>query len=281
MKTNRLLLFALSFVLLWGCAKKTEKKSLHFFVAGHVCGSTDDSLPGLYAPLLPYLEKTYKDTTVNFAIFTGDIVHSGTPEAWDAVDRELEKSPYKVYFAPGDQDLSDAALYHKRYGSGNTHFEKENNLFLIWEVYPNGWNITDQQLEQFERLTSKKKYDNVFIFTHEVVWYDLNRTGQIIPNSINGRSEKQDFYNRTIQVLSKKNVPVYLFAGDVGARAIGSELTVHQFKNVRMLGSGMGGGQWDNIIDVQIENGVAKISIHYLKDHPPISIDKNYIPVIP
>lgn len=281
MRTNRLLISTLLVSLIWGCAEKTEKQSLHFYVAGHTTGALDDSIPGMYTPFITYMDKTFKDTTVDFAVFTGDIVYSGTPAAWDAVDQRVDKSPYKIYFAPGNQDLTDRDLYTKRYGSGTRHFEKANNLFIIWEVFSNGWNITDRQLEEFQRLAAKKKYDNIFIFTHEVIWYDLHRTPQIIPNSIDGKAETLDFYTKTLSVLSRRTTPVYLFAGDVGSRAIGSELTIHQYKNVRMLGSGMGGGEWDNIIDIHVVNGAAKVDIHYLKDHPPLTIDKNYVPVAP
>lgn len=280
MKIYVLAFFALNLLLFTNCSQEPEREDLHFYVAGHVCGGPFDTLGGLYKPFQAYFDKTCKDKTIDFGVFSGDIVYKCDAPTWTTIDQAIKKSPYKVYFAPGNQDLRDRALYENRYGKGNQHFEKGNCLFIVWDVLENGWNVSDKQLNEFLKLTSKKQYDNVFIFVHQVIWQDQRLTPQIIPNDIEGRAPANQFYPATIQALSQTETPVYVLAGDVGAKPIGSELTIHQYKNVRFVASGMGGGKWDNIIDVTVKDGKASINIDYLNGTKSMNIDEHYVPIV-
>ncbi len=275
------LAFLVSISLFWvSCSETAEKDDLHFFVAGHVCGGPTDTTGGLYKPFQAYFDKTFKDKTIDFGVFAGDIVAKCDAPSWTMIDQAIKNSPYKVYFAPGNQDLRDRALYEQRYGKANQHFEKGNCLFIIWDVMENGWNVSDAQLKEFLNLTAKKQYDNVFIFVHQVIWQNPGLTPQIIPNDIEGRAAVNEFYPNAIQVLSQNETPVYLFAGDVGSTPVGSELTIHKYKNVRFIASGMGGGKWDNVVDVAVKNGKASVNIHYLNGHKPLNIDEHYVPIV-
>lgn len=268
-------------LLLAACGGKKEQNDIHFFVAGHTCGADNDTTVGMYEPFHTFLGTLSDDASIDFAVLTGDIVYDGNTDDWNAVDAILKAQKYPFYFAPGNQELKNPANYKARYGNTSRHFEKGNNLFLIWEVVGNGWNVSADQLEEFRLLSNKKSYDNIFIFTHEVIWYDQLKTPQIIPNSIDGKASYLDFYQKTLPVLSSKKTPVYLFAGDVGARAVGSELTIHSFKNMRMIASGMGGGAWDNVIDVQVKDGKTALEIRYLNGRKSLKLDKGFIHVYP
>lgn len=281
MKIYVLALLALSYLLFTGCSEEAEQEDLHFFVAGHVCGGPADTTGGLYKPFQAYFDKTCKDKTIDFGVFSGDIVYKCDAPSWTLIDKAIEKSPFKVYFAPGNQDLRDKSLYAKRYGSGNRHFVKGNCLFITWEVTQNGWNVSDEQLNEFLKLTTKQQYDNVFIFVHQVIWQNPGFTPQIITNDSENRAPTSEFYPNTIQALSQSETPVYLFAGDVGAIPNGSELTIHKYKNIRFVASGMGGGKWDNVVDVTVKNGKANVNIHYLNGNKPMNIeDQHYVPIV-
>lgn len=282
LRVNRLVLFmAIIFgsSVFHSCSDEPEREDLHFIVAGHVCGGPADTLGGLYKPFESYLLEKDKDTSLDFAVFTGDIVLKSDANSWNLVDKVLGKLKHKVYFAPGNQDLRDRALYEKRYGKPDQYFEKGNNLFIIWEVLNNGWNVSDEQLSEFLKLTAEKQYDNVFIFTHQVIWQDERLTPQIVLNDIEGKSAAITFYPATIQALSQNETPVYLFAGDVGGMPVGSELTIHQYKNVRLIASGMGGGKWDNVIDVTVKDGKTSVTINYLNGNKPLTITDQYVPI--
>jgi hypothetical protein len=253
---------------------------MHFIVAGHVCGGINDTLGGLYPPFEKYLLNKDKDQTLDFAVFTGDIVYKCDPSSWDMVDKVIKKLTHQVYFAPGNQDLRDRALYEKRYGKTDQYFEKGNNLFIIWEVTKNGWNVSDDQLNEYLKLTADKAYDNVFIFTHQVIWYNQQLTPQTILNDIDGKAETSTFYPATIQALSQKETPVYLFAGDVGSNPAGGEISIHQYKNVRMISSGMGSGKWDNVLDIQVKDGKTTVTMEYLNGTKPITFTDQYVPIV-
>ena len=64
-----------------------------------------------------------------------------------------------------------------------------------------GWNFTKAQTQEIKQLTEDKMYDNVFVFTHHVCWYDMNKTPQIKPNSSYGRDTNQTFYNQVLPKL--------------------------------------------------------------------------------
>ena len=278
---NKMLLCIAGLSLLTACGgSNTEKEDLHFYVAGHTCGGDKDSINGMYEPFVTYLEQHKKDT-FDFAVLTGDIVHNGNSDDWNAVESVIKKQAYPFHLVPGYQELQDSKEYRNRFGSGNKHFEKGNNLFVTWEVVENGWNITDELLKEFQTLTAKKTYDNIFIFVPEVIWWHIEKTPQIVPNSIDGRNEVNDFYTKTLPILASRTTPVYLFSGDVGARAVGSELTMHKYKNVHMIASGMGGGMWDNFISVSTKNGKAQLQVNYLNGRKSLKLHNGYVNVFP
>lgn len=284
LRTNRLvqyLAIITGIVLFQSCSDEPEREDIHFIVAGHICGGLNDTLGGLYPSFETYLMKKDKDKSLDMAFFTGDIVYKCDEPSWDLVDKVIKKLKHPVYFAPGNQDLRDQALYEKRYGKTDQYFEKGNNLFIIWEVTKNGWNVSENQLNEYLKLTSEKEYDNVFIFTHQVIWYDQRLTPQTIPNDIEGKAQVSTFYPATIQALSQKETPVYLFAGDVGSNPNGGEISIHQYKNIRMISSGMGSGKWDNVLDIQVKNGKVKVTLEYLNGSKPLTFtDQQFVPIV-
>lgn len=277
---NKMLLFVAVLALLTACGGSNDvgKEEVHFFVAGHTCGADKDSINGMYEPFVAHLEKHKKDK-YDFAVLAGDIVHNGNADDWNAVESIIKNQSYPFHLVPGYQELHETSEFRDRFGKGDQHFEKGNNLFITWEVVENGWNITDEQLKEFQQLTTVKTYDNIFIFVPEVIWWNLEKTPQIIPNSFDGRNEDNDFYTKTLPILASGKTPVYLFSGDVGARAAGSELTMHRYKNVRMLATGMGGGMWDNFISVTVKNGKAQLEVNYLNGRKNLKLYNGYIDV--
>ena len=265
-------------LLIGACSSKSEK-DLHFFVAGGVSGSTDSTGATLYEPFANYLTWAIKDTTLDFGVFTGNMVRHSNDSSWAKMDLALKNLPFDIHRVPGFRDLGEASYYAKKFGNPEHHFVKSNNFFQFWEVTSNGWNVSDKQLKDLKSMVAQKGYDNVFLFVHPVTWYDQDRTPQIIPNNIDGRGETSTFYSNTLQQLNALNIPVYLFSGGVGEKAVGSEITIHKFNNVHLISSGMGGGKWDNILQVFVKEGKTHIEIDYMKKQKNIGIDTLYVPV--
>jgi len=268
-----------SFALFLGaCASKSEK-DIHFFVAGGVSGPTNSTTTALYEPLTNYLSSLVNDKTLDFGVFTGNMVRHSNDSSWTKLDLALKNLPFDIHRVPGFRDLGESSFYINKFGNSERHFVKSNNFFQIWEVTNNGWNVSEKQLKDLKTAIAKKGYDNVFVFVHPVSWYDQDRTPQIIPNNIDGRSETSTFYTTTLQQLNALNIPVYVFSGGVGEKANGSEITIHKFNNVHLIASGMGGGKWDNILQVFVKDGKTHIEIDYMKKQKNIGIDTLYVPV--
>lgn len=271
----------LLFMLLFSCksGKKTSE-TVHFLVAGHSCGSQDDSAPGQYEPFRMFLKKQ-REIPYDFLMLTGDVVYENNPIHWKAFEHTMGqwKAPY--YIAPGNQELKGDYKHYDEQTSEQISWMKGNHLFVIWSVYANGWNVSSRQLESLTKQVRQKHPKHVFIFTHEVIWYDSVRTPRIIPNSIEGKAENTNFYTRVLPALTRLNRPVYLFAGDVGARPVGSELTIHAYKQVKMIASGMGGGIWDNLMEVTIHNDSVFLDINYLMGKPKFRLTSGFNPIVP
>jgi len=258
------------------CQEKDKKESLHFFVAGHSYGGPGTTNYPFHPPFMEYLEIAKSDSTLSFGVLTGDIVQECDTTSWNNVDDYLSAFNFDFHFAAGNHDLKNRKLFENRYGNPNYYFEKGRNLFYFVDLLESGWNISKDQTEEIRQLTEDNIFDNVFVFTHHVCWYDSIKTPQIKPNSNYGKSTKQTFYDQALPILSKIQTPIYFFAGDVGANPIGSEITLHKYKNIHLIASGMGGGKWDNIIQVFVNDGKTHIEVDYLSNQINTSIDDVY-----
>lgn len=271
--------------LFYGCNNNNEVKvkppvkNIEFYVAGHVYGAPGIQNFPFHPPFQKYFNSTLNDSTINFAFLTGDIVQESDDASWHCVDSLIKLAPYKVYFAAGNHDLKNRKLYENRYGNTNYHFVKENNLFVVWDVLDSGWNITDEQISELEQLTIENNFDNIFIFSHHIFWFDLIHTPQIKLNSTYGKLDQLSFYSTRIHQLNDLKIPIYIFGGDVGAVIGGSYSALHQFENIHFICSGMGGGEWDNIMKVQVTDRKASLKIHYLNNIPELNIDTLYNPI--
>jgi len=274
---NKIYLIIISTALLFSCKPKEKPKDLHFYVAGHVYGAPGVINHPFHPPFQKYFKTTQSDTTINFAVFTGDIVQESDLRSWNSVDSLLEKSKYPVHFAPGNHDLKNRELYENRYGKPNYHFINENNLFVFWDVLPTGWNISEEQISEVEKLTKEEQVDNVFIFSHHIFWQHPKYAPRVKVNSTYGKSNDLNFYNAILPRMNQLNTPIYIFGGDVGAIQGGSYIAIHQYNNIHFIASGMGGGEWENVVEVSVKNGNTSINLLYLNDSiSPMIIDTLY-----
>ena len=273
--------FVLLIFTLLSCSEKLPSEDLHFFVAGHVMGNSDSINHPFHPAFMKYLEEATADSSLNFGVFTGDIVSRSNVQSWDFVDGAIRKLGKEVYFAPGENDLKNFDLYTARYGNPDYFFEKGNNLFQCWDVSLNGWNISNEQMNKLKKQVENNAYDNVFIFLNHAPWYDSVRTPGIKPNSLKGRSNEQLFYVNSLPKLKNLKTPIYLFAGDVGGTGQGGEISIHQNKNIHLLTTGMGGGEWENILQIHVIKGRVSIDVDYLSEQTSITIDTLYVPLWP
>ena len=192
---------------------------------------------------------------IQFGIFTGDIVISGTEKNWDEIDKDILDLNMDIYFSPGNHDLTNKTLYESRYGSTYYSFTYNSDLFIILDPNIDGWNISGDQLEFLENELSfhSPLVDNIFVFSHQLLWWDGNNfLANVEPNSTEGRNTNINFWSEIEPLFKDLPNNVHMFAGDLGANKKKESYMYHSYSNITFVASGMGAGKRDNIISIDV-----------------------------
>lgn len=248
-------------LLLSSCENQNDGKkaqqpvSYSFFVAGHTYGKPGIDNCGLHPPFKKRFDLIRNNNKIELGFLTGDIVINGSENNWDEVDADLDVFDFPIHFAVGNHDMKDRELYESRYGRTYFSFKHRSDLFIVLDPNLNAWNISDDQLKFLKSILIGKtlSVDHIFVFFHQVLWWDPdNKYGQIVVNSTEGRAKKINFRSEVEPLFSGLEIPVTMFAGDVGAFNTGSEYTEHRHGNITYITSGMGSGVKDNFVQVNI-----------------------------
>ena len=280
--------FSASFFVLFSCKtspenlmqsnlnnSKNKDENIHFIVAGHVYGAPNTVNHPFHPPFMKYLANAKADSSIDFTVFTGDIVQESNKQSWDKVDSLLGTLPFKTYFSAGNHDLKNRPLYEERYGDPNFYFSRGSNLFYFVDLLPTYWNLASH-ISKLKELQKNNNYENIFVFTHHIAWYNEKLTPEIKVNSTYGRDSNQTFYSEVLPVLNNMNSDFYFIGGDVGANPLNSEITLHKSKNVYLICSGMGSYQKDNVLHVKITKEDVSVNVEFLNKESTILADTCY-----
>ena len=226
-----------------------------FFIAGHTYGAPGINNEGVHPAFKDKFEFIKNDKYVDFGVFTGDIVPIGTVKNWDEIDADIDSLDLPIYFAVGNHDVKDRKLYESRYGKTYYSFVDHSDLIIILDPNIDGWNVSGEQLQFLEDVLNKEADDvnNIFVFFHQLLWWENNNIFKKVSlNSHAGRADTVNFWSEVEPLFNNLINPTYLFAGDVGAFSTGSEFMFHQYDNITLVASGMGGGIRDNIVIVDV-----------------------------
>ena len=267
-----------------------------FFVAGHAYGSPEPPHElGLHPPFAARLGWLAAQPEMAWGVLTGDVVYRPTIERWDAVDAQLELLDFPVHIAPGNHDFfpekppgeEGASILTReewtaRYGPTWHAFSHQRDRFVILDPGLDHWNITGEQLAFLDaELARRDQFRNLFLFCHQVIWAkqeDATRTA--LPNSLSGFTGEVNFTAEIEPRLVALERPVFLFSGDVGAHAASPAVWYCHEGNVHYIASGMGHGEEDNLVVVEVDaagavafrlvalNGDDPDALGALEDHP-------------
>ncbi|OIQ30776.1 MAG: hypothetical protein BM564_00775 [Bacteroidetes bacterium MedPE-SWsnd-G2] len=244
----------------YGQSKSSENDKSNteysFFIAGHTYGKPFVVNDGVHPPFKAKFDLIKNDSLVEFGVFTGDIVWTGTKKNWNEIDADIADLGIPVYFAAGNHDVINRPLFESRYGKTYKSFIHNNDLVIILDPNIDGWNISGDQLIFLKNQLSQhaNKVDNIFVFFHQVLWWDSkNIFRKIVLNSHQGRSKPFNFWSEIEPMFNALPNEVYMFAGDVGAHPKGSEFMYHHYDNITFVASGMGGEQRDNFIFIDVK----------------------------
>ena len=254
--------FVLFSVLILASCGKDDLETLEvspishsFFIAGHTYGSPGVDNEGLHPAFKHKFNLIQNDGSVDFGILTGDIVITGTEQNWNEVDVDLNELGLPVYFAAGNHDMTDRALFESRYGQTYYSFVHQSDLFIVLDPNIDEWNISGDQLQFLQGVLNDEvqNINNIFVFFHQLLWWEPNNIYQNVSlNSLAGRADTINFWNEIEPLFNGLSKPVHMFAGDVGAFNTGSEFMYHKYDNITLIASGMGGNVRDNFIIIDV-----------------------------
>ena len=226
-----------------------------FFVAGHTYGSPGVNNVGVHPPFKERFDLIRNDESIKFGVLTGDIVYNGTEKNWDEIDEDLKALDKSTYFAVGNHDMTNRALYESRYGPTYKSFIQNSDLHIILDPNMDHWNISGNQLEFLKKVlyNNYEHVDNIFVYFHQVLWREPGTIYKYVSfNSLDYRAETINFWNEVEPLFSCIPNNTYMFAGDVGALEKGSGYMYHKYNNITFIASGMGGGHCDNMVIVAV-----------------------------
>ena len=238
-----------------------NEETLKFLVAGHIYGKPGDDefhpAPSLLRNI-SFLGMQNPD----FIVFLGDTVWKPSHENFDVLDL-LILDPFEVpvFNAVGNHDVTKRDLYQSRYGNTVYAFSYKDQLFIILDTTLNYYDLNADQLS-FVETTIKDQIKitdikGINIFMHHVLFLDEEEVSgkQLLkPNEGDGISEKfHDFLQSTIYPISQ-SIPVYIYAGDVGAFSKGNLSPLYKKSpdyNVTFVATGLGNHKFDSILIVE------------------------------
>ncbi|MBT8265601.1 MAG: metallophosphoesterase [Bacteroidia bacterium] len=273
------IVFCISLML--GCNQE-PKKSYSFFVAGHTYGSSLEKgkgttdLQGLHPPFMDKIDFLKKQEKMSKGFLLGDVVWQ--PKYWPEAIKDIEKIGIPVEVARGNHD-GGLKNFKDLFGESYKKYIFKNDLFIILDSNIDNWNISGDQLIFLKNSLRNDTNDvnNVFIFTHHLLWYSPTKFSKPFPNATSGRAKNTNFWSKIEPLLRSVNKPVYLFAGDIGAFSKEYrkkdhiiEYYYHNYDNLSFIATGMGGGVRDNLIiaDVFTDGSVKLRLIHLNGDDP-------------
>lgn len=264
------------FLFLAGCSPSSDAPVPHldqtpyrFFVAGHLYGNQlhADSSDAPYPPFMAHLPGLQEDPLLEMGILLGDLVQSPDESRYAALLSRLGPAgfahpQFEMHAVPGNHDVEwngnipVAGLFEEHWGPGSGKLNHRGSLFLFLNSNQHHWRIQDSQKEMLLRELERSTPDHVFIFVHNLLWWDDNPNTPYhypTPNSTWNRTPDLNFHSEIMPLLTQVDCPVYVFGGDTGVECNGKELTYHQSDNVHLISTGMGCATHSNYILVKVD----------------------------
>jgi hypothetical protein len=233
--------------------RAVPKHAYSFFVAGHAYGVPGTDNPGVHPPFRSAFS-AIRERGAEFGILTGDIVWNATAKDWEDVDRDLQSLGMPVHFAVGNHDMNDRALFASRYGPTYYSFRRNEDLFIILDGELDPCRISGEQRVFLTDTLRGSDARYVFVFVHRLLWVVEGTPYLVLQGKMNtteGYDFHGNFWSEVVPALRALDVPVYVFAGDVGVPWAQS-LFYERDGNIHLVASGMGGSEEESYLTVGV-----------------------------
>ncbi len=234
---------------------------LKFVAAGHIYGKPGDEEFHPAHTLLTNIA-LLKKTAPDFVVLLGDTVWKPSEASFNRLDLLiLNQFEVPVFNAVGNHDITKRELYQSRYGDTVFAFRYKNQLFFILDTTLNYYDLTSDQYSFISNTIRGQSLnlEAIHIFMHHVLFLEddeLNSKQLLKPNEGNGRSLEFWTYVENELILVSEIVPIYIYAGDVGAFNGGNLSPLFKKmseQNIFFMATGLGGNPSDSILIVEAD----------------------------
>jgi hypothetical protein len=235
-----------------------KEHGFSFYSVGHLYGTpgaADDAHPHpAFAAFVPRLSE---DARLAFGVLTGDLVWPPTPENYDAVTDCLDATEKPYYALPGNYDEDGGGLFEQYFGARHRYFAYKDNLFLLLDADKADDGVSDAQISMIrEALRANPQAENIFVFTHELIWLDPldDRFNYFSPNSWEPYSAAMPtrFKEVILPLFAQTDAKLHFIAGDSGAFDNGMHIFYEEYDGVKYISSGIDGNVRDSILQFDV-----------------------------
>lgn len=247
-------------------AATVSGQTLSFAVIGHAYGAHEGTNIGLYPPLLNAIESLNHDT--DFLVLAGDIARTCSKMSYERVQFELSRYQHPVYWVLGNNDQTPYCLaqYYELHTNPIYSFSKDNNLFIfISFLSQQNLALSSDQLKLIDQTISNSTSENVFIFTHELIWVRNENFKHVFGNWRSRYAAliktNSNFWEDLAPILTRTNdKKIYVISGDTGAHADSDALHFSTRDNLNFIATGLGNARESNYLLVKINQTEVSIS---------------------
>jgi calcineurin-like phosphoesterase family protein len=253
---------------------ESSKKKISLILIGHAFGEMKDDNLSINQKLNNFLLSKFKNDK-NIFFFLGDFIKQGKIKNWKNFDNYMQQFPSNKFYIMGNHEDSQLSYLKFFLNSQSSYFliEYNDNAIFILNTVKNLYDISYDQIEFIKKKLSLKKYKQIFLLSHHLIWLDRNKMDDNLVN--NGSSfqniKENNMYKKNLLPLLKKqnDSDIYFISGDMGRK---SSYFEYLDKNIKFYAIGYGSNslskksEGGTILKINFENkiftGVTKIDIN-------------------
>lgn len=225
-----------------------------FYVIGHPYGIPDDGNT-VYPPVENYINSTGNNPFLEYGIFTGDISQYTEKDDYIYLKTLVEENNANIIAVPGNHDIwQNQTAFLEVFDQYFGVYEIESSLIItldplgLWQGET--MDVSEEQIDMITKaLERQEKYQNIFVFTHEVIWFEEGneRFGSFRPHLI----YPNNFYSEILPLFENFLGNVYFIARDTGGLANNNEIYYESEGKYIYIASGVGGSR-DNTLEFYV-----------------------------
>ena len=240
----------------------SDSNAVQFIVAGHFYGNPHNR--GVITPASTLINAVPKinSLTPDLIFSLGDLAYSASNESYQELRHNfINEINAPLFNAPGNHDVATRRnLYESEFGQTFYYFTYAQNQIIVLDTEIANCFIAGKQKEMLEQAIesalNNNGIENIFIFLHKALFLDGETDLRAEVNSQCGYGTNYTELRDEIFIPAAEIKPVYILAGDVGAR--GDNLSPFYEKdadtNLYTLAIGLGDTPNDALLQIDISS---------------------------